>query len=149
MKTGHTRVKRPIMAVTLGILVAMAVVAAVAMVAGHKYQIAQLRSKFTAVVKATDDFKTAIELCAKFGPCTKSGILSGLEDGTMGIPHSRSSTYLASVRVASNGTITATATQVEGLAGETYVLTPSYVKGSPMTWVAGGTCKTRAGGAIC
>jgi len=140
-----TRIERLIIAVTLGILVAMAI--AVVVITRHRQ--AQLRAKFATVMVATENFKTAIELCAKFGPCAASGALSGLEDGTLGIPYSRSGTYLASVRVASNGTITATATEVEGLAGETYVLTPSYVKGAPITWAVSGTCKTRPAGAIC
>jgi len=113
------------------------------------YQSLRLRTKFSAVVSAAESFKTAIELCAKFGPCAASGALSGLEEGTLGIPHASSGTYLASVRVASNGTITATATKAEGLAGETYVLTPRYVKGEALTWAVSGTCKTRPEGAIC
>ena len=145
MKTGFTRIQLQIIAASFGIVLVMAI----AVVAVQKYQTTQLRTKFAAVVKATEDFKMAIELCAKFGPCAKSGALSGLEDGTLGIPYSRSGTYLASVRVASNGTITATATKAEGLGGETYVLTPSYVKGAPLTWAVSGTCKTRAAGAIC
>lgn len=140
-----TRIERLIIAVTLGILVAMAI----AVVVITKHRQVQLKAKFATVVAATENFKTAIDLCAKFGPCAASGTLSGMEDGTLGIPYSRSDTYLASVRVASNGTITATATKVEGLAGETYVLTPNYVKGAPITWAISGTCKTRPDGAVC
>lgn len=140
-----TRIERLIIAVTLGILVAMAI--AVVVITKHRH--AQLKARFATVMAATENFKTAIELCAKFGPCAASGALSGLEDGTLGIPYSRSDTYLASVRVSSNGTITATATNAEGLASETYVLTASYVKGAPITWAVSGTCKTRPTGAIC
>lgn len=129
---------------SLGILAGVAV--AVGMI---RYQNAQLRAKFATVVSATEPFKTAIELCAKFGPCAASGVLSGLEEGTLGIPYSRSGAYLASVRVTSNGTITATAIKGEGLAGETYVLAPNYVKGAPLAWTVSGTCKTRFVGAIC
>ena len=41
------------------------------------------------------------------------------------------------------------ATEAESLAGETYVLTPSYVTGAPLTWAVCGSCKTLASGAIC
>jgi hypothetical protein len=133
------------MAATVGILVTLAI----AVVAVQVYHTALLRAKFTAVVKATDDFKKAIELCAKLEPCAAAGALSGYKDGMLGIPYSRSGTYLASVQVASHGAITATATSVEGLAGETYVLTPSHLKGAPIVWAVSGTCKTRPAGAIC
>ena len=145
MKTDFTRIQLLIIGASFGILVAVVI----AVVIIPRYQTAQLRTKFTAVVKATEDFKMAIEQCAKFGPCGAWGSLSGLRDGALGIPHSRSGTYLASVRVYSNGTIIATATNVEGLAGETYVLTPNFVKGAPITWAVSGTCKTRPAGAIC
>lgn len=145
IKTGFNHIERLIIVATFGILVAIAM----AVVVIPRYQSVQLRIKFAAVVSATESFKTAIELCAKFGPCAASGALSGLAEGTLGIPDSSSSTYLASVRVASNGTITATATRVEGLVGETYVLTPRYVKGAALTWAVSGSCRTRPYGAIC
>lgn len=145
MKLGSNPIERLIIAAALGI----SVVIVVTVVAMSRHRNAQLQARFATVMTATENFKMAIELCAKFGPCAKSGALSGLEDGTLGIPYSHSDTYLASVRVAANGTITATATNAEGLAGETYVLTPSYVKGAPITWAVSGTCKTRPAGAIC
>ena len=48
----------------------------------------------------------------------------------------------------STGTITATAQSSSGLAGETFVLIPE-VSGGRVDWSRSGTCKTRAGGALC
>lgn len=144
-RLGLNRIPLLTMLAALGLLAA--VVTALWIMPG--YQSWRLGTKFAAVVSAAESFKTAIELCAKFGPCAASGALSGLEEGTLGVPHSSSGIYLASVRVTSNGTITASATRAEGLAGETYVLTPRYVKGEPLTWVVSGSCKTRPEGAIC
>src|SRR5512140_100356 len=96
VQTGLGRIRLLIIVASFGILAAVAAVTVM-------YQNSQLRSKFGAVVSATEPFKKAIELCARFGPCAASGTLSGLGEGILGIPYSSSGTYLASVRVASNG----------------------------------------------
>ena len=145
IQAGFNRIELLVMIASFGILTAVMV----GMVVIPMYQSAQLRPKFAAVINATEPYKATIEICARFGPCAKSGALSGLQEGTLGIPDTTSGPYLASVRVASNGTITATATKVEGLAGETYVLTPTFTKNAPITWAVSGTCKTRPGWAIC
>src|SRR5471032_2828835 len=56
--------------------------------------------------------------------------------------------YAASVSYDSTGVITATAQTTSGLNAETFVLVPSYSSGR-VDWAASGTCKTRAGGALC
>jgi type IV pilus assembly protein PilA len=56
--------------------------------------------------------------------------------------------YAASVSYDTSGNITATAQSSSGLAGETYVLNPAYSSGR-VDWTSTGTCKTRAGGALC
>jgi type IV pilus assembly protein PilA len=56
--------------------------------------------------------------------------------------------YVASVSYDQNGDIYGTATTSSGLQGETFVLQPSYQAGR-VDWIETGTCKTRAGGAIC
>ena len=108
-----------------------------------------LKPKFSEVVNALAPYKFAIEQCAKDGSCVVAGALGGLGVGKLGVPPSISTTYMASVAVAANGTITATAATEGGLVGETFVLTPSYVAGAPITWAVSGTCKTRIAGAIC
>lgn len=56
--------------------------------------------------------------------------------------------YASTVSSDEWGTITATAQTTSGLAAETYVLIPSYY-GGRVDWTVSGTCKTRAGGALC
>jgi type IV pilus assembly protein PilA len=129
-----------IVVVVLGILVAVAI---------NAYQDHLRKTRFSEVVNALAPYKDAVEYCAKDGSCLLGGTLSGLGVGKSGVPPSISTTYMARVAVATDGTITATASKAGGLDGETFVLTPTYVKGSRMTWTVSGTCKTRAGGPIC
>ena len=57
--------------------------------------------------------------------------------------------YVASVSYDQNGVVYGTAVSgTNGLNGETFVLQPSYSSGR-VDWIATGTCKTRAGGALC
>jgi len=61
---------------------------------------------------------------------------------------SPSTKYVASVSYDATGVITATAVSSSGLASETFTLTPALSAGR-VDWAASGTCKTRAGGALC
>jgi len=56
--------------------------------------------------------------------------------------------YAASVSYDPTGDITATAQTSSGLNGETFTLIPQYSSGR-VDWSESGTCKTRAGGALC
>jgi len=56
--------------------------------------------------------------------------------------------YLATAAANQDGSVTATAVQNFGLHGETVVFVPSFFNGR-IDWHTSGTCKTRAGGAIC
>jgi len=137
---GINKIEIAIIVAAIGILLA---------VAFPVYQSHTLKPKFSEVMSTLGPYKFAIEACAKEGTCVVEGKLSGLAAGKFGIPPSVSTTYLANIAVASDGTITATATNAGGLAGETFVLTPTFVPGAPMSWAGTGTCKTRPAGAIC
>ncbi|MFA7269406.1 MAG: pilin [Sterolibacterium sp.] len=113
------------------------------------YKTYTIRPKFADVMKVLAPYKAAIETCAKIGSCVVDGKLAGLGVGTQGVPPSISTTYLARVTVSPNGVITATANKVEGLAGETFILTPTLSNNAQITWTVSGTCKTREAGAIC
>jgi len=56
--------------------------------------------------------------------------------------------YALSASSDSTGLITAVAQTSSGLKGETFVLVPNY-SGGRVDWAVSGTCKTRAGGALC
>lgn len=133
--------------VVLGI--ALAVAAFVVKRNADERQTRVLAEKFAPVVAATAPYKMAVELCAKYGTCIVAGRIAGLREGTHGIPDSATGPVLAGIVVAADGTITARAVQADGLNHETYVLTPGYLPGQPLTWQVGGTCRARLAGAIC
>jgi len=140
LQKGFTLIELMIVVAIIGILAAVAI---------PSYQNYTLKAKFTEVVNAVAPYKTAIELCAQDGSCITGGaIVAAL--GSSGIPATSSTTYLASVAVSAAGAITATPNAVGGLAAvDTFVLTPTYVAGAPITWAITGGCKTRAAGALC
>jgi type IV pilus assembly protein PilA len=59
-----------------------------------------------------------------------------------------STKYVASVSFDQSGNIYGTATVSGGLNGEQFVLAPAYSAGR-VDWAESGSCKTRAGGALC
>jgi len=61
---------------------------------------------------------------------------------------SLSTKYVATVSYDPTGVITATAQTTSGLKAETFVLIPA-LSGGRVDWAVSGTCKTRAGGALC
>lgn len=142
IQQGFTLIELMIVVAIIGILAAVALPA---------YQSYTLKAKFTEVVSAVAPYKTAIELCAQNGDCVASSTaLGNVAFGTLGIPGSPNATaFLASITLATTGTITATAGTSGGLASETFILTPSFATGQAITWAATGTCKTRTGGSIC
>jgi len=137
---GFTLTEWLIIVVVLGILAA-------AIYPAHKNY--TIRPKFSEVMVTMAPYKAAIENCAKAGTCVVDGALAGLGVGKLGVPPSIATTYLARVAVSPNGVITATASSAGGLAGETFVLTPTLAKNAQINWVVSGTCKTREAGAIC
>ena len=105
------------------------------------YQTYTKKAKFSEVVVATSGLKTQVELCvADLGaPTTCSGGSNGIDaDATAPTPRIATTKTLA-------GVITVTAVTGAGLAGETYILTPSPA--APVVWTVSGTCKTSP--AIC
>lgn len=141
---GFSRIEWLIILTCLGIL------AAAVTFPGYKtYKTYTIRPKFAELPLILAPYKAAIEHCAKAGTCVVDGALAGLGVGKLGVPPSVATTYMARVAVSANGVITATASNYGGLAGETFVLTPTLAKGGQITWVVSGTCKTREAGAIC
>jgi len=61
---------------------------------------------------------------------------------------SPSTKYAASVSYSASGVITGTAQTTSGLNAETFVLVPA-LSGGRVDWSTSGSCKTRAGGALC
>ncbi len=119
------------------LMIVVAIIGILAAVALPAYQTYTAKSKFSEVVNSTAAIKTAVELCALdragVGACT---------DGVTG-PGYQISALAAYGNVASvattAGVITATAVTGNGLAGETYILTPTFA-GGQTTCAKSGSC---------
>jgi type IV pilus assembly protein PilA len=135
-QSGFTLIELMIVVAIIGILAAVALPA---------YQDYTKRAKFSEVVIGTSGLKTAVEICAQdqaVSPIVACG------NGANGPGYSIANVtvaagYINDIAVSAAGVITATAITGNGLAGETYILTPAYANGK-VTWTKGGTCLTGA-----
>jgi type IV pilus assembly protein PilA len=144
MQKGFTLIELMIVVAIIGILAAVALPA---------YQSYTLKAKFSEVVLATANLKTQVEICAQ-----DLGSLTACDGNSNGInvdvtnAATGAAGNIATVLTA-DGVITATAVgavggaAVNGLNGQTYVLTPTFANGK-VTWAVGGTCRA-AGAIIC
>ncbi|HHO2169853.1 TPA: pilin [Aeromonas hydrophila] len=108
------------------LMIVVAIVAILAAVALPAYQNYTAKAKFTEVVAATGAAKASVELCYN-----NLSTLTGCSGGSNGIPANITTTTgnLASLST-TDGVITATAigasnAPVNGLKGQTYILTPT------------------------
>jgi type IV pilus assembly protein PilA len=135
-QSGFTLIELMIVVAIIGILAAVAV---------PQYQTYTKKAKFTEVVQATQPFKLGVELCYQ----NNNNSLTNCTPGGADVPANTtlSAGFVSSVTVASGGTgvVTAAAISGSGLAGETYVLTPtaeSAGSANALKWTVGGTCKS-------
>ena len=126
MQKGFTLIELMIVVAIIGILAAVALPA---------YQDYTAKAKFSEVVIGTSAIKTAVELCVQDGIAKND-----CDAGTQGIPAAYTTGVgkLKALTV-TNGVITATAETGNGLAGQTYILTPTVTDGK-VTWASSGTC---------
>ena len=128
-QAGFTLIELMIVIAIIGILAAIALPA---------YQDYTKRAKFSEVVVATSALKTAVEICAQDQndvlPCDDGATGAGWSIDNLG-----ASGFLNKVEVL-NGIITATASSSDGLAGETYILKPTFGNGRVVWDATTGTC---------
>ena len=121
------------------LMIVVAIIGILASVALPAYQNYTKKAKFTEVVLATNAVKIAVELCAQ-----DQAAVTNCTSATNGIPldittaATGAAGNIAKVETLA-GVITATAISTNGLAGETYVLTPTFANGK-VTWAKTGTC---------
>ena len=143
VQKGFTLIELMIVVAIIGILAAVAVPA---------YQNYVIKARFTEVINSIAAIKSGIEICVQDGRCFNGGAVANVAFGAFGlIPAApTASTFVAGVVVDATGNITATATAVQGLAGETYILNPAADAQGKLTWTvnAASTCRTRVAGAI-
>lgn len=124
------------------LMIVVAIVGILAVIGVPAYQNYSARAKFSEVVSNTGTFKTAVEMCAIDQGAVP---IAACAAGSNGVPAPVSTVgnYTSGVTVAADGTITATAVNGSGLAGQTYVLKPNYTLNGGVSWsTTSGTCFT-------
>ena len=122
------------------LMITIAIVGILAAIAIPSYLSYTEKARFSEVVRAADAYKSSVGVCA-----ARLGTLTGCSNGANGVPAAPAAAgNVASVTVA-NGTITATAQNLN--AAYTYILVPTRDASGTITWndttgtcVAAGVC---------
>ncbi|MGZ8221362.1 MAG: type IVa pilus major pilin TapA [Methylobacter sp.] len=122
------------------LMIVVAIIGILASIALPAYTTYTNKARYTEVVMAATGPKSAVEICAQ----TLSA-LTACAGGSNGVPSNITATSgnVASVSTSATGVITVTAvgsssTPVNGLQGETYILTPTLSAGK-VTWSNNGS----------
>ena len=105
------------------LMIVVAIIGILASIAVPSYQTYIKKAKFSEVVIATSTAKTGVELCFQ-----TLAALTECDDTKNGINSVSASGYLSSIST-TDGVITATAANTNGLNGEIYILKPTTTTG--------------------
>ncbi|MEG3754220.1 pilin [Psychromonas arctica] len=121
------------------LLIVIAIIGILAAVALPAYQTYTAKAKFSEVVIATSSVKQAMEVCAQI-----DSTFIGCSEAVEAAEGSAGGDYVSTLQItdsaAASTEITATATNTEGLSGETYILTGTKASSGQVTWAETGTC---------
>ena len=120
----------------IDVFISVAIVAVLAVVTIPSYLVYLRSAEFSEAVYAAEDLKTSVAKCIE-----RKATLKGCTQATNGIPAEWLVTPSSAGRTVRDGIITATApTKASyGVANTTYILTPNYTTGAPITWTERGS----------
>ena len=125
------------------LMIVIAIIGILAAIALPQYTQYTKKAKFAEIVNLSSGYKTDVALCAQNNNNVLTTCVGGANGVGWEIKSNQAATVgnTATVAVAANGVITGTAVAVNGLNGETYILTPT-ANTDGVSWVGTGTCKT-------
>ena len=118
------------------LMIVVAIIGILAAVALPAYQTYTKKAKFSEVIMATTEFKTAYEVAVQTGDVTA---IADADAASNGLPAAVGASGVIDSVTIVDGVITATGTA--DVDSATYVLTPNGVT-APIQWTISGTCKT-------
>lgn len=129
------------------LLIVVAIIGILAAIAVPQYQTYTKKAKFSEVVNATASRKSAVEGCfqVNFDTATPSNTYALCEQSKGGVPADDTTGFgnVASIKVDSTASITATGTSTAFGASMTYILVPTLDSNGNTTWSnTTGSCTT-------
>ena len=125
------------------LMIVVAIISILASIAMPAYKKHVLQARFADVISGASGLASAVNACSQTGACISSGAIA-VTAGSGEIPnYPTKNNHLEKVEMTGSGAITATATNNNGLSGESYTYTPTFsATTGETTWVVGGTCKS-------